>query len=72
MNISIRDGSSQQLLIHSNGDAPATFEKIIDLPPGGLTEVSIETDGQASRLGEQDARIASWIILNLSITPVSP
>jgi len=72
VHISTRDGSSQQLLIHSNGDAPATFEKIIDLPPGELTEVSIETDGRASRLGEQDARMAAWIIRNLSVIPVSP
>ena len=72
VHIRTRDGSSRQLLLHSQGDAPATFEKIIDLPPSELTEVSIETDGQASRLGEQDARMAAWIIRNVAITPVSP
>lgn len=72
VHIRTRDGSSRQFLLHSQGDAPATFEKIIDLPPSELTEVSIETDGQASRLGEQDARIAAWTIRNLNVTPVSP
>ncbi len=72
VHIRTRDGSSQQFLLHSKGDAPATFEKIIDLPPSELMEVSIETDGRASRLGEQDARMAAWIIRNLSVTPVSP
>ena len=70
--IRTRDGSSRQFLLHSQGGAPATFEKIIDLPPSELMEVSIETDGQASRLGEQDARMAAWIIRNLNVTPVSP
>ena len=72
VHIRTRDGSSRELLLHSQGDASATFEKIIDLPPSELTEVSIETDGQASRLGEQDARMAAWIIRNLNFTPVSP
>lgn len=71
VHIRTRDGSSRQLLLHSQGDAPATFERIIDLPPSKLTEVSIETDGQASRLGEQDARMAAWIIRNVVITPAS-
>jgi hypothetical protein len=67
-----RDGSSQEILLHSEDDAPATFEKIIDLPPSELMEISIETDGRASRLGEQDARLAALIIRNVAITPVSP
>lgn len=72
VHIRTRDGSSRKFLIPSQGDAPATFEKTIDLPPSELTEVSIETDGQASRLGEQDARMAAWTIRNLNVTPVSP
>ena len=72
VHIRTRDGSSRQFLLHSQGDAPATFEKIIDLPPGELTEFSIETDGQASRLGERDARMAAWFVRNLTVTPVSP
>lgn len=68
--IRTRDGSRQQLLIHSQGDALATFEKNIALPPSELMELSIETDGQASRLGGQDARMAAWLVRNLSITPV--
>lgn len=72
VHIGSRVGSSRQLLIQSRGDALTTFEKIIDLPPSELVELSIETDGQASRLGEQDARMAAWIIRNVAITPVSP
>jgi hypothetical protein len=72
VHIRTRDGSSRQFLLHSQGDALATFEKIIDLPPRELMEVSVETDGQASRLGEQDARLAAWIIRNVTVTPVSP
>jgi len=67
-----RDGSSQQFLLHSKGDAPVRFEKIIDLPPSELMEVSIETDGRASRLSENDPRIAAFIIRNIAITGVSP
>lgn len=73
VHIRTRDGSSRQLLLHTQGGAPATtFEKIIDLPPSELMELSIETDGRASHLGEQDARMAAWIIRNVVITPVSP
>lgn len=72
VHIRTRDGFSRQLLLHSQGDAPATFEKIIDLPPSKLMELSIETDGEASRLGEQDARMAAWIIRNLNVTLVLP
>lgn len=72
VHIRTRDGSSRQFLLVSQGGAPTTFEKTIDLQPSELMEVSIETDGQASRLGEQDARMAAWIIRNVVISPVSP
>lgn len=70
--IRTRDGSSRTFLLHSQEDAPSKFEKMIDLPPSELVEISVETDGRASRLGEQDARMAAWTIRNLNITPVSP
>jgi hypothetical protein len=69
--IHARDGGNRQFQLYSQGDVPTKFEKIIDLPPSEIVEVSIETDGQASRLSEQDPRIAAWIIRNLSITPIS-
>jgi hypothetical protein len=49
-----------------------TFEEIIDLPPSEVAEISIETDGQASRLGEQDSRNAAIIIRNVTVAPVQP
>ena len=67
-----RDGSSQEILLQSKGDAPAMFEKVIDLPPIDLAEVSIETDGKASPLGNGDSRVAAWIIRDLNINPISP
>ncbi len=66
----IRDGSSWQTTLFSEGDAPAIFEEIIDISPSELAELSIETDGRASRLGEQDDRMAAWIIRNLKVTPI--
>lgn len=70
--IRTHDGATRQFLLHSQGDTPATFEKLIDLPPSELMEIGIETDGKASRLGEQDARMAAWVIRNVGVTPVSP
>lgn len=67
-----RDGSSQEILLQSKGDAPAMFEEVIDLPPNELAELSIETDGKASRLGQSDHRVAAWIVRNLNITPILP
>lgn len=69
--ISSHDGASRKFQIQSNGDALEIFEKTIDLPPSGLREISIETDGQARRLSDRDARMAAWIIRNVVITPKS-
>jgi len=67
-----RDGASQEIVLQSNGDALAMFEKVIDLPPMELAEISIETDSKASPLGDQDARMAAWIVRNVNITLVAP
>jgi hypothetical protein len=72
VDIHTRDGLTQQFKLQSQGDTLGTFEKIIDLPPSKWVEVRIETDAQASRLSEQDARMAAWIIRNVVITPISP
>ncbi len=67
-----RDGLSQGILLQSKGDAPSVFDKVIDFPPTELAELSIETDGKATPLGERDTRIAAWIVRNVTITPVLP
>jgi hypothetical protein len=67
-----RDGSSQEIQLHSKGDVQLVFEKIIDLPPAELTGLSIETDGKASPLSARDVRMAAWIVRNVTITLVSP
>lgn len=67
-----QDGTTQKILLQSKGDAQIVFDKVIDLPPIELAEVSIETDGKATPLGERDPRMAAWIVRNLTITPVSP
>lgn len=64
------DASYQQFSLPSQGETFSTFEKLIDIPPNELAEISIETDGQASRLGERDARKAAWIIRNVEVIPV--
>jgi hypothetical protein len=61
------DGSSQEILLPSKGDVSMTFEKVINLPPSELKEVSIETDGAAFPLSKTDPRVAAWIIRNLDI-----
>lgn len=72
VDIHTRGGASRQFLLQSQGDTLATFDKIIDLAPNELTEITIESDGHASRLGERDSRLAAWIIRNVVITAVSP
>jgi len=66
-----RDGTSQDILLKGEDDALSVFDKVINIPPTALAEVSIETDGKASPLGNGDPRVAAWIIRNLNINPVS-
>lgn len=72
LRIAQRDGSSQEVLLHTKKDVPAMFDRVIDLPPIELTEISIETDGKATPLSEKDARTAAWIVRNVTVTPVMP
>ena len=67
VHIRTRDGSSRKFLIPNQGDAPATFEKTIDLPPNEISEISIETDGTALPLSKSDPRVAAWMIRNLDM-----
>jgi hypothetical protein len=71
LRITKRNGTVQIFSLLSKGDDPGIFEKIIDLPPSELVEMSVETDGKASPLGKQDTRLAAWNIRNISITAVN-
>jgi hypothetical protein len=70
--VSTRNGLSRTFSLPSVESELFTFEEIIDLPPSEVAEISIETDGQASRLGEQDSRNAAIIIRNVTVAPVQP
>ena len=63
-----RDGSMQEILLQSIDDTPVIFDKVIDLPPTELAEISIESNGKATRLGDHDARMAALLVRNLTIT----
>jgi len=72
LRFSARDGLIRDIQLTAKGDVSAIFEKVIDIPPTKLAELSIETDGKATPLGDQDSRDAAWLIRNLTITPISP
>ena len=65
-----RNGTSQEVLLQSNGEALEKFSKVVDIPPIEIAEISIETDGIAFPLGNGDPRVAALIIRNLDITPL--
>jgi hypothetical protein len=67
-----RNGTSQEVLLQSNGEALEKFSKVVDIPPIEIAEISIETDGIAFPLGNGDHRVAALIIRNLDITPLFP
>lgn len=71
VHIQTRTSDIRRFELHSEGKTLALAENVIDLPPNELTEVSIETSGQATPLSEQDKRIAAFIIRNVKIVPVS-
>jgi len=72
LRLTTRDQRSQQITLQKKNGSPETFDTLIDLPPAELNELSIETNGQATPLGNGDQRTAAFIVRNLSISPVSP
>ncbi|MEI6096544.1 MAG: hypothetical protein WCR08_14000, partial [Gammaproteobacteria bacterium] len=62
-----RNGSTLKILLPSKGNIPTIFEKLIDLPPNEISEISIETDGTALPLSKSDPRVAAWMIRNLDM-----
>ena len=72
LRVGTRNGLSRTFSLHSVENELSTFEEIIDLPPSEVAEISIETDGQASSLSEQDSRNAAMMIRNVTVAPVQP
>ncbi|KTD41682.1 alginate O-acetyltransferase AlgX-related protein [Legionella parisiensis] len=65
-------GIKHKIIIdHPTNGKRAVYDKILDIPPALLTKVIIMTNGEATRLGEADSRIAAYAIFNLKITPRS-
>jgi hypothetical protein len=64
-----RDGTNQEFTLKSNGGAPEQFSTTINTPPKDISEISIETNGEAHTLGPGDSRVAAWNVRNLSLTP---
>ena len=65
------NGVRSEVIIQSPGDALIAYEKILEISPAGLESLTIETDGSPSRLGEHDGRMASFIVRNVSLSPVN-
>jgi hypothetical protein len=70
MQIVMRDGSKQFIYINCKHSERLFFQKVFDVPPKDILEVIIETDGDASPLGNGDSRFAAWIIRNIIFSPV--
>ena len=64
-----RDGTNQEFTLKSNGGAPVQFSTTINTPPKDISEISIETNGEAHPLGAGDSRVAAWNVRNLSVRP---
>ena len=64
------DGREYPFTVPSTGEGLCTWDKIIDLPPGKLLDIGIETDGEAARLSAEDSRVAAFMIRNMSIMPL--
>jgi hypothetical protein len=69
MNVVLRDGSVERYSWQSSGDSAMVFERLVAVRPSEIVGLIIETDGEASPLGESDGRMAAYLIRNLIITP---
>jgi len=66
------NGKVQEFFINSDGKQMSFFEVLIEVPQNNEIEISIESDGLASLLGEKDSRKTTWIIRNVVIASISP
>jgi hypothetical protein len=67
VNLFSLNGARREFSIKSNGNGIGTFEITENFSPSGLTELSIETNGNPSPISEKDSRCAAWMIRNLTI-----
>lgn len=61
--------SSRKYLLKSAGMGIERFDQLLDLSPDEIENISIETDGKATPLGNGDNRVAAWVIRDVQITP---
>jgi hypothetical protein len=61
------NGESFEFILEDTGTQITFFDRILDLHPADFSEIRIKNNGRAYRLGENDPRIASFRIINLTI-----
>ena len=62
-----RNQSLREYMLKSNGDKLEIFEKVIDISPEDIANITLETDGKATPLGDGDQRVAAWMIRNVTL-----
>jgi hypothetical protein len=72
LNLLRRDHSRQTLILPPATTPMGHFDQILDRAPADLIQLTIETNGKPIRLGPQDPRMATWMLRNLDLTPISP
>lgn len=70
VNVRTSTGKTLQYKIATSADKNEKFEQDMGVSPSELTEISIETDGSASRLGPHDDRMAAFVVRNLAVVPI--
>lgn len=63
-----RDGGVQERQLHGADGATLNFDEVFALAPANVAELVIDSDGQATRLGPQDARLGAWMIRNIALS----
>lgn len=71
LHLTLRDGSIKHFILPSSGFPPKLFEISVNLPASKLVKLSITTNEPPIKLSENDPRMASFLIQNLSIKPES-
>ncbi|KTD43973.1 hypothetical protein [Legionella parisiensis] len=64
-----KDESHKIVLNTKNGER-SVYDKVLDISPALLTQLTIATNGEAKPLSKSDSRRAAYTISNLKVTPV--